>query len=134
MLTCLALAAALSASNVAEIPTLSAKIEAEARALTAETQVTSSLISRIDDFSADAMRLSGLLHVADVGQDMPCIFQGIAKDARRRTAELIAADSQSERDDALMNLHVLMDDAAMIAPIAAIAAQDRAEQSDVAQP
>ncbi|MGD9980839.1 MAG: hypothetical protein AB7H66_05420 [Hyphomonadaceae bacterium] len=132
MLTCLALAAALNSSSMAEIPALTAAIEAEARALSVETQSTPALVDRIETFSGDATRLSALLQDAGVGQDMPCIFQGIAKDARDRAAELSAADTQGERNTALMNLRVLMDDAAMIAPIAATVAQDRAEHRDVA--
>jgi hypothetical protein len=132
MLTCLALAAAFNAASMAEIPALTAEIEAEARALASETQVTPALITRIDDLSSDAERLSSILQSAGVGQDMPCIFQGIAKDSRDRAAEFIAADTQDERDAAFMNLRVLMDDAALIAPLAATAAQDRAEQRDLA--
>lgn len=132
MLTCLALAAALSTSSVADIPALAAEIESEAHALSAATQVTPALIQRIDAFSADAARLSTLLRGAGVGQDMPCIFQGIAKDARERAAEFAVADTQAERDAAFMNLHVLMDDTALLAPLAATAAQEEAEERDVA--
>jgi len=132
MLTCLALAAALNSSSMAEIPALTAAIEAEARALSVETRATPALIQRLGAFSADATRLSALLQDAGVGQDMPCIFQGISQDARDRAAEFSAADTQDERDTAFMNLRVLMDDAAMIAPIAATAAQDHAEHRDVA--
>jgi hypothetical protein len=132
MLTCLALVAAFSANSMAEIPALSTEITAEAQALSTETQVTPTLLTRISEFSTDAERLSWLLQTAGVGQDMPCIFQGIASDARDRAAEFAAADTQAERDAAFMHLRVLMDDAAMIAPIAATAAEDSARQHNVA--
>ena len=99
MLICLALAAAFSDSSMAEIPALSAEIAAEAQALSIETRVTPALLMRIDDFSSDAERLSSMLQSAGAGQDMPCIFQGIAKDARNRAAEFAAAAKAVFRPD-----------------------------------
>lgn len=132
MLTCLALVAAFNTSSMAEIPSLTARIESEARALSSVTEVSPALVTRIGDFSADTQRLSSLLQTAGVGQDMPCVFQGIAKDARDRAAEFIDADTQGERDAAFMNLRVLMDDTVLLTPVAASAAADRAQQRDVA--
>jgi hypothetical protein len=132
MLTCLALAAAFSTASMAEIPALSTEIAAEAHALSIETQLTPALLMRIDDFSSDAARLSSMLRSAGAGQDMPCILQGIAKDARDRVAEFLAADTQTERDTAFTNLRVLADDAAMIAPIAATVAEDGVRQDSLA--
>jgi hypothetical protein len=132
MLTCLALAAAFSTASMAEIPALSTEIAAEAHALSIETQMTPALLTRIGDFSSDAERLSSLLQGAGVGQDMPCIFKNIAKDARDRAAEFRAADTDAERDTAFMNLRVLLDDAAMIAPIAATIAEDSTRQDNIA--
>lgn len=131
MLTCLALVA-FNAASLADIPKMTADLEADARALAAETLITPALVARVEAFSSEADLLSSALHGAGVGQDMPCVLQGIAKDARERAGELAAADTQGERDDAFMNLRVLMDDAATIAPLAAAAAADRAAERDIA--
>jgi len=136
MLACLALVAALSVNTTTdEIPALTAEIEAQARELAIETRLTPELLTQIDHFSNDTARLSRLLQGAGVRQDMPCLFRGIAKDARARATEFIAASNQTERDAAFMNLRVLMDDAALMAPLAATAAQDAAQdaQGDFAQ-
>ena len=63
---------------------------------------------------------------------MPCIFQGIASDARERAAEFSAADTPAEQDAAIMDLRVLMDDTMMLAPPAAAAAADRADERNIA--
>ena len=132
MLTCLALVA-FNVASLGDIPKLSSDIEAEARALAAIDSVSPELIARIESFSADAQRLSTTLCSAGVGQDMPCIFQGIASDARERAAEFSAADTAAEQDAALMNLRVLMDDTVMLAPLAASAAADRAHERNLAR-
>jgi hypothetical protein len=124
MLTCLALVA-FNAASLADIPRMTDDLGADARALVAETALTPGLITRVQSFSSEAELLSNALHSAGVGQDMPCVFQGIAKDARERASELAAADTQEERDAAFMNLRVLMDDTVTIAPLAAAAAADR---------
>ena len=131
MLTCLALVA-FNVTALGDIPKMSIDIEAEARALTAISTVTPALMTRIEEFSSDAQQLSASLRNANVGQDMPCIFQGIANDAMERAGEFAAADTQEEQDAAFMNLRVLMDDAAMLAPLAAAAAADRAEERRIA--
>jgi hypothetical protein len=118
--------------NLTEIPTLAAEVEAEARALSAQTEVTPALIANIEDFSADAERLSAGLREAGVEQDLPCIFHGISEDARERVTELQAADTAAERAAAFTNLRVLLDDAILIAPMAASAAADVAEARQVA--
>ena len=130
MLTCLALAA-FSVASLADIPKMTAGIEAEARMLAAEADLNADLVARVEAFSEDALNLSAALRQSGVGQDMPCVFQGIAQDARERAAEFSAADSQAERDAAFMNLRVLMNDTVLIAPMAAAAAADRAEQRDI---
>ena len=132
MLTCLALVA-FNVASLGDIPKLSSDIEAEARALAAIDSVSPELIARIESFSADAQRLSTTLSSAGVGQDMPCIFQGIASDARERAAEFSAADTAAEQDAALRNLRVLMDDTMMLAPLAASAAADRAHERNLAR-
>lgn len=131
MLTCLALVA-FNVTALGDIPKMSTDIEAEARALAAIETFSPALMTRLEEFSSDAQHLSISLRNANVGQDMPCIFQGIANDAMERAGEFAAADTQEEQDTAFMNLRVLMDDAAMLAPLAAAAAADRAEERRVA--
>lgn len=129
MLTCLAMMLSVS---LTELPSLATEVETEARALTAQSEVTPGLLAGIEDFSGDAERLSVALREAGVEQDLPCIFHGIAEDARERIAELQAADTSAEREAAFTNLRVLLDDAILIAPMAAAAAADRAAAQDVA--
>jgi hypothetical protein len=124
MLTCIAF---MLSANLTQLPALAAEVETEARALSAITEVTPALIAGIEDFSGDAERLSAALREAGVQQDLPCIFHGIAEDARARAEELQAADTASERATAFTNLRVLLDDAVLIAPMAASAAADMAQ-------
>lgn len=121
MLTCAALMLTIS---LAELPAMATEVETEARELTAQTEVTPAFMADIMEFSGDAERFSVALHQAGVEQDLPCIFHGIAEDARERVAQFEAADSQAERDEAFTNLRVLLDDAILIAPMAASAAAD----------
>lgn len=130
MLTCLAFVLNVS---LAELPSLASEVETEARAITAQTEVTPALLTNIEEFSVDAERLSASLREAGVEQDLPCIFHGIAEDARVRATELQAADTPAERAEAFTNLRVLLDDAILIAPMAASAAADRAQAQNVAQ-
>ncbi len=129
MLTCVAFMFTVS---LAELPSLATEIETEARALTAQTEITPAFMAGIEDFSGDAERFSVALRSAGVEQDLPCIFHGIAEDARERVAELREADTAEERTLALTNLRVLLDDAILIAPMAASAAADRAEEQQIA--
>lgn len=131
MLTCLALVA-FNVTALGDISKMSTDLEAEARALAAVETITPALLTRLEEFSSDAQQLSASLRTADVGQDMPCIFQGIANDAMERAGEFAAADTPEEQGAAFMHLRVLMDDTAMLAPLAAAAAADRAEGRDVA--
>jgi hypothetical protein len=123
MFTCVALMLGVS---LAELPAAAAEVEAEARALVAQTEVTPAFLADIQDFSGDAERFSVALRAAGVEQDLPCIFHGIAEDARERVTEFEAADTAGERAAAFINLRVLLDDAILIAPMAASAAADRA--------
>jgi len=127
MLTCIALVLGVS---LADLPAVALEVEAEARELTVQTEITPHFLAEIEDFSGDAERLSAALRDAGVEQDLPCIFHGIAEDARERAAELRDADTQAERDTAFMNLRVLLDDAILIAPMAAAAAADLAAAQD----
>lgn len=124
MLTCLALVLGVS---LADLPALATEVESEARALIVQTEVTPGLLAGIEEFSVDAERLSVSLREAGVEQDLPCIFHGIAEDARVRASELQAADTPAEQTEAFTNLRVLLDDAVLIAPMAASAAADRRE-------
>ncbi len=127
MLTCLALALGVS---FAELPSLAAEVEADARRLTVQTEITPAFLAGIEDFSTDAERLSVSLRELGVEQDLPCIFHGIAEDARVHIAALQEANTQAERDSAFTNLRVLLDDAILIAPMAASAAADRQHASN----
>ena len=52
--------------------------------------------------------------------------------AQERAAEFTDADTQTEQDAAFMNLRVLMEDTVMLAPLAASAAADRADERNIA--
>jgi hypothetical protein len=129
MLTCVAMILGVS---LTELPSLAAEVEAEARTLSAQTEITPEFLTGLDEFHGDAERLSVALRQAGVAQDLPCIFHGIAEDARVRATELQAADTAEEREAAFTNLRVLLDDAILIAPMAAAAAADEAAEQDVA--
>lgn len=131
MLACFALVL-VGASSLADLPALALEMETEAQALAAQTEVTPSFLAQVDDFSADALRLSGALEAAGVGQDLPCVFRDIAGEVRARMTELKSADTVDERAQALASLRLLLDDASLIAPLAAAAAADRAAAQDVA--
>jgi hypothetical protein len=121
MLTCLALVLTLSA---AELPSLTAEIEAEARSLTAHTEITPAFLAGIEDFSRDSEQLSASLRQLGVAQDLPCIFHGISEDALVHMRDLQEADTATERDMAFTSLRALLDDAILIAPMAAAAVAD----------
>ncbi|MBL8530467.1 MAG: hypothetical protein JNK94_01925 [Hyphomonadaceae bacterium] len=131
MLICAALAT-LATVSLAEIPTLATEVESEARALTAQTTITPAFLAGLEDFSGDAMRLSEALREAGVEQDLPCIFRGIAEDAAERVTEFQAADTEAERRMAFDGLRALLNDAILIAPMAAGAATDAAEARAIA--
>ncbi|HYD73653.1 MAG TPA: hypothetical protein VEF55_10970 [Candidatus Binatia bacterium] len=130
MLICAALMLTVS---LAEVPSLAAEVETGARALTAQSEITPDFLADIREFSGDAERLSAALREAGVEQDLPCIFHGIGEDALERVTEFEAADTQAERDTAFTNLRVLLDDAILIAPMAAAAAADAAAGAEVAR-
>lgn len=120
---CFALAA-LASVSLSDIPALATEVETEARTLTAVQTVTPELIAGLEDFSVDAMRLSDALREAGVAQDLPCIFRGISEDATARVSAFQAADTAAEQETALTELRVLLDDAILLAPMAAGAAAD----------
>jgi len=122
MLTCLAMA--LGIVSLGDIPSLAAEVETEARALSAQTEMNSAFLAQLTDFSDDSMQLSDSLRAAGVTQDLPCIFRGIAEDARERAADLQRAATAAARTQAFSGLHALLDDAILLAPMAAGAAAD----------
>lgn len=70
----------------------------------------------LEQFAADAMRLSRLL--ADHGgpQDLQCIFRGMSADAEARLEALNAAERQSEQARIYRAIADLMRDASEIGP------------------
>jgi hypothetical protein len=133
MLTCLAMA--LSVTTLNGIPALSSQVEAEARALNAQTSVTPAFMTDLDRFSTDAELLSASLRAAGVAQDLPCIFHGISQDAHERITTFQTAQSPGDRDRAFTDLRALLSDAILIAPMAASAAADiEAQQQNASAP
>ena len=129
MLVCAALMLTVS---LAELPTMAVEVETSARELSSQSQVTPAFLADLREFSGDAERFSVALREAGVEQDLPCIFHGIAEDARERVIELEAAATPAQREDAFRDLRVLLDDAILIAPMAAAAAADAAAEASVA--
>ncbi|MCC6786501.1 MAG: hypothetical protein IT547_01550 [Hyphomonadaceae bacterium] len=121
MLTCIALMLTVGA---AELPSLATEVEAEARTLSAQTEVTPTFLAGVQDFSQDSEQLSASLRQLGVAQDLPCIFHGISEDALVHMRELQEADTATERDMAFSALRALLDDAILIAPMAAAAVAD----------
>ncbi|MBK6702512.1 MAG: hypothetical protein IPG56_01240 [Caulobacteraceae bacterium] len=107
--------------GAAELPSLAAEVEAEARTLSAQTEVTPEFLANIQDFSQDSEQLSASLRALGVVQDLPCIFHGISEDALVHMHELQEADTATEREMAFSALRALLDDAILIAPMAASA-------------
>jgi len=128
MFTCFALMLGL---GLAELPSLAAEVEAEARELAAATDVTPVLLEGVHNFADDAAALADALQRAGIDRDLPRTFEGIATDARARADDLANA-GPAERDGALARLRLVLDDAAMLAPMAAAAAADAAAEHKVA--
>jgi hypothetical protein len=111
-----------SALGLSEVSSLASEIEAEARMLSAQNEVTPAFLAQISEFARDSELLSVALLEADVERDLPCIFHGIAADALTHAADLQNANTDDEREAAFTSLRVLLDDAILIAPMAAGAA------------
>lgn len=124
MFTCL-VSAFLFTASVADLPSLASEVEAEARALRAQTVTDSAYFAELDDFADDAMTLSTTLREAGITEDLPCIFRGISEDARARADELESAQGE-QRAMLVSQLNALLDDAILLAPMAAgeVAARD----------
>ena len=72
-----------------------------------------------NSISGDAMRLSDALRAGDAPADLPCIFRGISEDAMVHAAELQQAATPAEEAAAFAALAALLDDAILLAPMAA---------------
>lgn len=125
MISCLAMVLGV---GLADLPALASRVETEARALTAQTEISPAFLTSLDQFSTDADTLSRSLREAGVAQDLPCIFHGISEDARSRGDALSHATTDAERTQGLTDLRALLDDAILIAPMAAGAAADLSAQ------
>lgn len=126
MLTCLAMA--LSIVSLGDIPALAAHVEADARALTAQTEVSADFLAQLNHFSEESMQLSDSLRAAGVTEDLPCIFRGISEDSHTRAAEMQdPALTSAARADAFAGLRALLSDAILLAPMAGTAAAEAGE-------
>ncbi|WP_417492518.1 hypothetical protein [Maricaulis sp.] len=72
----------------------------------------------LDQFSADAMRLSRAIDEAGGPIDLRCIFRGMSGDAASRLEALNAAETAAEQARVYREISALMHDAAEIAPAA----------------
>lgn len=118
MLTCLVLAA-FGTASFGDIPVLASEVEAEARSLSAQHQFTPSFLADLTEFSGDSMRLSDALRAEEAPADLPCIFRGISEDAMAHAAALQHAATPAEEAAAFAALGALLDDAILLAPMAA---------------
>jgi hypothetical protein len=129
MLMCLAVAGAMALTSPT-IPDLAQEVETDARTLAAHEQATPEFLAGLADFSSDAMALSTALRATGMSADLPCIFKGISEDSAARAAAFQAATTDAERAEAFTELHVLLDDAILLAPMAARAATGEARPED----
>lgn len=132
MITCLAMA--LTVAALPDIPALAGRVETEARGLNAQNAVNARFMTDLNTFSTDAELLSASLRAAGVAQDLPCIFHGISQDAHERIDTFQNAASAGDRDRAFTDLHALLSDAILIAPMAAQAATELANGHRPADP
>jgi hypothetical protein len=72
----------------------------------------------LEQFSADAMRLSRAIDAAGGPIDLRCIFRGMSGDAASRLEDLINAESAADQARIYRTLENLMRDAVDIAPAA----------------
>ncbi|WP_417477680.1 hypothetical protein [Maricaulis sp.] len=76
------------------------------------------LLYELDQFSADAMRLSRAIDEAGGPIDLRCIFRGMSGDAASRLEALNAAETSADQARVYHEISALMHDAAEIAPAA----------------
>jgi hypothetical protein len=121
MFACLAAAAALATAPMT-LPELASRVQAEAVSLSREAPkapASAGFLDKLNHFADDAMTLSSSLRAAGAPGDLPCIFKGISEDARAQAETLRLASTKTDRQMALDELLVLLDDAAALAPHAA---------------
>ena len=83
-----------------------------------ELDMDDPFLAAIENFSADAMRLSRAIDVADGPVDLRCIFRGMSNDASLRLDMLFAAQSAADQSRVYQDIASLMTDAQEIAPAA----------------
>jgi hypothetical protein len=121
MFACLAAVAALAIAPMT-LPELASRVQAEAVSLSREAPkapASAGFLTKLNHFADDAMALSISLRAAGAPGDLPCIFKGISEDARAQAETLRAAAAKTDRQMAIDELLVLLDDAAALAPQAA---------------
>tara|TARA_R110002073_G_scaffold1785_4_gene12814 strand:- start:511 stop:981 length:471 start_codon:yes stop_codon:yes gene_type:complete len=84
----------------------------------AEIELGDPLQYELDQFSADAMRLSRAIDAAGGPIDLRCIFRGMSGDAASRLEALNAATTAADQARIYHEISALMHDAAEIAPAA----------------
>ena len=92
------------------------------------------LIYAIEQFSADALRLSRFIDASGGSADLGCIFRGMSADAEARLNALIDAERASEQARVWRAIALLMEDAAVIAPDADAETDAGAEETANAPP
>jgi hypothetical protein len=120
MFACLAALAVATAPMT--LPALASQVQTEAASLTREAPKaagTAGFDLKLTHFADTAMTLSTTLRAAGAPGDLPCIFKGISEDARAQAETLKAAQTKLDRQMALDELLVLLDDAQALAPQAA---------------
>lgn len=123
-----------TAAQIADAQALTLEIERRARELRTQTDATAELLVSIATLSQDSARLAFLLQDLRVEMDLPCIFAGISHDTREAGLRLQDTGSSAARDDAWAALRVVLDDAILIAPMAASAVADVANAAATPPP
>lgn len=122
MLACLA-AFALAGASLTDVVPLARTVETSARTLRADVSHADqpAYQAQLTQFSSDAMALSQALRSAGLTDDLPCIFKGISEDTLVK-AQAVATDDATLKPMAVSGLAALLDDAILMAPMAAEAA------------
>jgi hypothetical protein len=122
MLACLTILT-LATAPMSPIAPLAQTVEADARALRADLAQADqpAYQAELKAFSDDAMALSRALREAGLTDDLPCIFKGISEDTLVK-ADAVRTASPPLRPIAESQLAALLDDAILLAPMAAEAA------------
>ena len=118
MITCLA-AFVAGAGLMVEPAALPQEVAQDAAALVQVQTPDQAFYAALADFTLDAEALSQALRAAGASDDLPCIFHGIAEDARVRALDLQAAETADAQSRAMNGLRALLNDAITLAPFAA---------------